>query len=111
MKLVHVRTITVSCMVGFENNLVQMIIMTKQCVMNMNHVVRSKVSFTVCTLTLCIDFSEICLCLPIAWSSMLGFINNMAQMIIMTRGCVANKNHVASSKFKINFELQLHFCS
>ena len=25
----------------------------------------------------------------------------MAQMIIMTRGCVANKNHVASSKFKV----------
>ena len=32
---------------------------------------------------------------------MLGFINNVAQMIIMTRGCVANKNHVASSKFKV----------
>ena len=31
---------------------------------------------------------------------MLGFINNVPQMIIMTRGCVANKNHVASSKFK-----------
>ena len=25
----------------------------------------------------------------------------MAQMIIMTRGCVANKNHVASSKLKV----------
>ena len=32
---------------------------------------------------------------------MLGFINNVAQMIIMTRGCVAIKNHVASSKFKV----------
>ena len=32
---------------------------------------------------------------------MLGFINNVAQMIIMRRGCVANKNHVASSKFKV----------
>ena len=32
---------------------------------------------------------------------MLGFINNVAQMIIMTRGCLANKNHVASSKFKV----------
>ena len=31
---------------------------------------------------------------------MLGFINNVAQMIIMTRECVANKNHVASSKCK-----------
>ena len=43
MKLVHGRTITLSCMVGFENNLVQMTIMIKQCVINKN-VVRSKVS-------------------------------------------------------------------
>ena len=41
MKLVHVRPITLSCMVGFENNLVQMIILTKQCVLNKNHVKRS----------------------------------------------------------------------
>ena len=33
---------------------------------------------------------------------MLGFMHNVAQqMIIMTRGCVANKYHVASSKFKV----------
>ena len=38
----HVRTITWSCMVGFENKSVQMIIMTKQSVMNKNHVVRSE---------------------------------------------------------------------
>ena len=38
MKVVHVRTITWSCMVGFENKLVQMVIMTKQSVMNKNHV-------------------------------------------------------------------------
>ena len=43
MKLVHVRTISLSCMVGFENNLVQMFIMTTQCVMNKNRVIRSKV--------------------------------------------------------------------
>ena len=31
---------------------------------------------------------------------MLGFINNVAQMIIMTRRrCVANKKHIASSKY------------
>ena len=41
------------------------------------------------------------LSLPIAWSSMLGFINNVAQMTIMTTGCVANKLHVASLKFKV----------
>ena len=66
MKFVHVRTITWSCLVGFENKLVQMIIMTKQSVMNKNHIVRSKVNVTVCSLTLCIDFSETCSCLPIA---------------------------------------------
>ena len=86
---------------GFENNLVQMIIMTKQCVMNKNHVGRSKFYVTVRTLTLCIDFSEMCSYLPITWSSVLGFMNNVAEMIIMTRGCVANKNHVARLKFKI----------
>ena len=48
MKLFHVRIITLSCMVGFENNLVQMI-MTKQCVMNKNRFVRSKVFVTVGT--------------------------------------------------------------
>ena len=40
MKLGHVRTIFLSCIVGFENNLVQTI-MTKQFVMNKNHVIRS----------------------------------------------------------------------
>ena len=101
MEFVNVRTITLLCMVGFGNYLVQMIITTKQYVTNKNHVVRSKVYVTVCTLTLCIYFSETCLCLPITWSSMLGFINNKVQMIIMTRGCVSNKNHVASSRFKV----------
>ena len=43
LKLVHVRTITLSCVVGFKNYLIQMIIMTKQCVMNKNPVGRSKV--------------------------------------------------------------------
>ena len=90
VKLVHVRTITLSCMVGFENNLVQIIIMTKQCVMNRTHVVRSKVYVSL-HLNRCIDLSETCLCLPVTWSSMLGLINTVAQMIIMARGCVANK--------------------
>ena len=101
IKLVHVRTIFLSCMVGFENNVVQIIIITKQCVMNKNHVVRSKVYVTVHTLTLCIDFSETCSYLPITWSTLLGFINNAEQIIIMTIGCVVNKNCVASSKIKL----------
>ena len=76
---------------GFKNKLVQIIIMTKQSVMNRIHVVRSKVYVTVCTYTLRIDFSETCSCLPITWSAMLGFINNVTQIIIMTRGFIANK--------------------
>ena len=31
----------------------------------------------------------------------MGFKNNLAQMIIMTRQCVANKNHVARFKVKV----------
>ena len=84
MKLVHVRTITFSCMVGFENNLAQMIVMTKQCV-------KCRYVKGLCHI-LHLNFLDTFQCRPIAWSSILGFINNVAQMIIMTRGCVANKN-------------------
>ena len=31
----------------------------------------------------------------------MGFKNNLARMIIMTRRCVANKNYVARSKVKV----------
>ena len=48
----------------------------------------------------CINFSKTCSCLPITWSSLLRFKNNVAQMIIMARGCVASKDHVSSSEFK-----------
>ena len=58
----RVRAITKPYMMGFENNLAHMIIMTRQCVANKNHVARSKVKVTVRTYTLCIDFSEICSC-------------------------------------------------
>ena len=49
-------------LMGFEDNLAQMIIMTTRCVANKNHVARSKVKVTVRTLALCIDFSETCSC-------------------------------------------------
>ena len=38
-----------SCVVGFENNLEQVIIVTRRCVANKNHVARSKVKVTVRT--------------------------------------------------------------
>ena len=54
------------------------------------------------TLSICV-FSFVCLRYPescLAYNIIL-FENNFAQMIIMTRGCVANKNHVAKSKVKV----------
>ena len=53
-----VRLITLSCMVGFENNF-----MTRGCLPCKNHIARSKIKVTVCSCTLCIGFSEICFCL------------------------------------------------
>ena len=101
MKLVHVRTIPLSCMEGFENNLVQMINMTKTMRHEQEPCRYVEGLFHSLHLTLCIDFSETRSCLPITWSSILGFINNVAQMLIMTRRCVANKTYVTSSKFKV----------
>ena len=62
VKPVCVRSITLLCMVGFKNNMAQMIILTRQYVPNKNHVPRSKVKVTVHTYTLCTDFSETCSC-------------------------------------------------
>ena len=39
---VYVKPIALSCMVGFENNLAQMVIMIRQCDLYKNHVARSK---------------------------------------------------------------------
>ena len=57
MKPVCVRFITLSCMMGFEYNLAQKIIMTRQCIENNRHISRPKVNVTV---KLCIGFSETC---------------------------------------------------
>ena len=43
--------IVLSCIMGFENNLAQMIIMTRQCIVYNNHVDRSKFKITVHTQT------------------------------------------------------------
>ena len=50
----HVRPITSSCMMGFENYLAEMIIKTRQCVTYKTHVARSKVKVTAGTLSQCI---------------------------------------------------------
>ena len=47
---------------GFENNLAQIIIMTRKCVDNKNHVTRSEVKVSVRTLHLCIGLSKTCPC-------------------------------------------------
>ena len=45
----RVRAITLPYMMGFKNDLSQIIIMTRQCVANKNHVARTKVKVTVRT--------------------------------------------------------------
>ena len=53
------------------------------------------------------SYLSVCVCLfqnrvrAIALPYMMELENNLAQMIIMTRRCVANKNHVARSKVKV----------
>ena len=85
VKPVCVRSMILSCIVGLKNNLARIIITTSRCVANINHVDRSKVKVTVCTLTLCIGFTETVRVRPIFLSCMVGFENNMAEVIIMTR--------------------------
>ena len=58
VKPVRVRPISLLCMEGIKNNLAQMIIMIRHCVLTKNHIARSKVKVTV--RTLCIDFSDTC---------------------------------------------------
>ena len=101
MKLVDVRTMTWSYMVGFENKLVQNDHhdKTKCHEQEPCHFIKGLCHSL--HLNLCIYFSETCLCPPITWSSMLEFMNNVAQVIIMTRRCVTDKNHVASLTFKV----------
>ena len=79
--------------------------MIKQCVANKNHVARLKVKVTVCTKILCIDSVKPVRVRPIKSLCIVGFENNLAQMIIMTRQCVVNKNHVARSKVKVTVRI------
>ena len=39
----RVQSITLSCMVGFGNNLAQLILMTRRCVLNKNHAARQRI--------------------------------------------------------------------
>ena len=56
------RPITSSCILGLENDLTQMIIMTRQCVAYKNHVARLKIKVTAHTYPLCIASGETCSC-------------------------------------------------
>ena len=98
MELVHARTITLSCTVRFENNSVQMITMTQQCVVNKNHVkdlCHSLHLNFVHRFQLNLFASAHNLVIYV------GIYKYVAQMIIMTSECVENKNHVTSLKFKV----------
>ena len=63
------------------------------------HVAKFKVKVTVSTVGKVYAFQI--LVGPIRSSCMMGFKNYLAEMIIMTRQCVACKNHVARSKVKV----------
>ena len=90
-------------MMGFENNLAQMIIMTRRYVANKNLFARSKVKVTF-VFKLCAYTSVKPVRVgPITLLCIVGFENNLAQMIIMTRRCVANKNLITRSKVKVIF--------
>ena len=58
MKPVCVRPVTLSCMVGFEKKMVQMIFMTSRCVANKIYVASLKANVIVRTLTLLTDYNE-----------------------------------------------------
>ena len=64
-----------------------MIIMTRQCVVNKNHIARLKGKVTVRTYTLCID--------------LVGIENYLAQNGYHYKRMCPNKNHVATLKVKV----------
>ena len=102
MEPVRVRPITLLCILGFENNLAHMtsrqdnVSRTRTMSLGQRSMSQSALNFCAYTSV------EPVRVRPITWASVLGFINNVAQMIIiMIRECVANKNNVASSKVKV----------
>ena len=69
-----------------------------------SYVVKSEVKVIVSTYHLCIHALALVtpMCVPpITLSCMVGFEINLAQISIMTRRFVANKNHVARSEVKV----------
>ena len=88
----HVRPLTSSCMVGFENYLVQMIIMTR-CIACKNHASRSKSALKVCAFQNRVQSFTL--------SCMAVLKINLTEMIITTRQCVMSQNHVTRSKIEV----------
>ena len=98
-----VQPITSLCMMGFQNYVAEMIITTRQYVSCKNMLLgqrsRSQPALKVCAFRIHVR--------PITSLYMVGLENYMAEMIIMTRECVAWKKHVAGSKVKVT----VHTCS
>ena len=63
----------------------------------MNEHIESYLSACVCVFV-CVFQNRVRI-IPSLW--IVGFNSNLGQIIIMTRGCVAYKNHVDRSKFKV----------
>ena len=57
-------------------------------------------AYRVYPLRLCVCVFQICV-RPITSLCMMGFKNNLAQIILKTKRCVACKNHVARLKVKV----------
>ena len=79
-----------------------MIIRTRRCVANKNHVTKlSQRSRSQFTLNLCVLTSFKPVRVQPIFLGMVVFENNLAQMIIMIRQCVKNKNHITRLKVKV----------
>ena len=96
----HVQPITSLCMVGFKNYTAEMIITTRQYIlckdMSLGQRSRSQPALKVCAFQIHVR--------PITSSCIVGFENYFAEMIIVTRQCVACKNHVPRSKVKVTVD-------
>ena len=74
------------CMVGFENNIAQIIIIERQCIAIKNHITWLKVEVTVGSSTLCIGLNETCSCPANNFVVCSGILKDkLAQMVIMIR--------------------------
>ena len=107
VKPVRARPITLLYVMGFKNNLAQIIIMTNN-MSRIRSISLGQRSRSQSALKLCAQTSvKPVRVQPITLLCMMGFEKNFAQIIIRTRQCVANKNHVARLKVKVTVSTKI----